>query len=263
VADSCEVAVARVVISGSATGIGAALRSRLEASGDEVVGIDLRGAEIEADLSSADGRGAAVEAVRDRCDGCLDRLVLCAGLGGHVDDHARVASVNYFGVTELLDRLLPSLRQGEAPAAVAIASNSAQLAPEIADWPLVEALLSGDEQHARAVANETSGQVVYIASKNAVGRAVRRRAKEWGEAGVRLNAVAPGTTQTPLLEAGLAEQGSGHAIRSFPVPLGRWAAPDEIAAVIAFLLGPEAGFVHGAVWYVDGGSDAMTRPDRF
>ena len=64
-------------------------------------------------------------------------------------------------------------------------------------------------------------------------------------------------------EALLAEPGAGHAIRSFPVPLGRWAAPDEIAAVIAFLLGPEAGFVHGAVWYVDGGSDAMTRPDRF
>lgn len=255
--------MARVVISGCATGIGAALRSRLEAAGDRVVGIDLRGAEIEADLSSADGRAAATEAVRDRFEDGLDRLVLCAGLGGHASDPARVASLNYFGVTELLDSLLPALRRGEGPAAVAIASNSAQLAPEITDWPLVQALLSGDEQHARSVADETSGQAVYIASKNAVGRAVRRRAKEWGEAGVRLNAVAPGTTRTPLLEAGLAEPGAGRAIRSFPVPLGRWAAPHEIAAVIAFLLGPEAGFVHGAVWYVDGGSDASIRPDRF
>jgi len=255
--------VARVAISGCATGIGAAVRSRLEAAGDAVVGIDLRGAEIEADLSTADGRRAAVAAVQDHYGGCLDRLVLCAGLGGHVKDHARIASVNYFGVTELLDGLLPSLRQGEAPAAVAIASNSAQLTPEIADWPLVEALLSEDEPHARSVADESSGQMVYIASKNAVGRAVRRRATEWGKAGVRVNAVAPGTTQTPLLEGGLAEPGAGHAIRSFPVPLGRWAAPDEIASVIVFLLGPEAAFVHGAVWYVDGGSDAMTRPDRF
>ena len=39
--------------------------------------------------------------------------------------------------------------------------------------------------------------------------------------------------------------------------------PLVVTAVITFLLGPEAGFVHGAVWYVDGGSDAMTRPDRF
>jgi NAD(P)-dependent dehydrogenase (short-subunit alcohol dehydrogenase family) len=255
--------VARTAISGCATGIGAAVRSRLEASGDEIVGIDLRGAEIEADLSTPDGRASAADAVRDRFGESLDRLILCAGLGGHVDDHARVASVNYFGVTDLLDGLLPSLRHGESPGAVVIASNSAQLSPEIADWPLVEALLSGDEPRARAVALEDGGQKVYIASKNAVGRAIRRRAREWGEAGVRLNAVAPGTTRTPLLEAGLSEPGAGHAIRSFPVPLGRWAEPEEIAAVIAFLLGPEAAFVHGAVWYVDGGSDAMTRPERY
>jgi NAD(P)-dependent dehydrogenase (short-subunit alcohol dehydrogenase family) len=255
--------VARTAISGCATGIGAAVRSLLEASGDEIVGIDLREAEIEADLSTPDGRAGAVDAVRDRFGEGLDRLILCAGLGGHVDDHACVASVNYFGVTDLLDGLLPSLRRGESPAAVAIASNSAQLSPEIADWPLVEALLSGDEPRARAIALEDGGQKVYIASKNAVGRAVRRRAREWGEAGVRLNAVAPGTTRTPLLEAGLSEPGAGHAIRSFPVPLGRWAEPEEIATVIAFLLGPEAAFVHGAVWYVDGGSDAMTRPERY
>jgi NAD(P)-dependent dehydrogenase (short-subunit alcohol dehydrogenase family) len=236
--------VARTAISGCATGIGAAVRSLLEASGDELVGIDLREAESEADLSTPDGRAGAVDAVRDRFGEGLDRLILCAGLGGHVDDHACV-------------------RRGESPAAVAIASNSAQLSPEIADWPLVEALLSGDEPRARAIALEDGGQKVYIASKNAVGRAVRRRAREWGEAGVRLNAVAPGTTRTPLLEAGLSEPGAGHAIRSFPVPLGRWAEPEEIATVIAFLLGPEAAFVHGAVWYVDGGSDAMTRPERY
>lgn len=255
--------MAQVAISGCATGIGAAVRARLEAGGDEVVGIDLRDAEIEADLATPTGRTAAVEAVRKRFDGRLDRLVLCAGLGGHVEDRARIASLNYFGATELLDALLPALRRGEAPAALAIASNSAQLSPEIGDWPLVEALLSGDERRARAAAHESSGQQVYVASKNALGRAVRRRAREWGEAGVRLNAVAPGTTRTPLLEAGLAQPGAGRAIRSFPVPLGRWAEPPEIAAVVAFLLGAEARFVHGAVWYVDGGSDAMIRPDRF
>ncbi len=255
--------MARVGISGCATGIGAAVRAHLESDGDEVVGIDLRDAEIEADLSSPKGRSAAVAGLEGRFGEGFDRLVLCAGLGGHVEDRARVASLNYFGVTELLDGLLPLLQRGEAPAAVAIASNSAQLTPEIADWPLTEAFLSGDEARARAEAEATSGQRVYIASKNAVGRAVRRRAKDWGAAGVRLNAVAPGTTRTPLLETGLADPGAGHAIRSFPVPLGRWAEPAEIAAVIAFLLGEGARFVHGAVWYVDGGSDALTRPDRF
>ncbi|MEN8183866.1 MAG: SDR family oxidoreductase [Myxococcota bacterium] len=255
--------MARVALSGAASGIGAALRARLEKGGDEVFGIDIRDADAIADLSTATGRRSAIDAVDQRFGGALDRLVLCAGLGGHVEDHARVASLNYFGAVELLDGLLPRLAGGRDPAAVVIASNSAQLSPEIERWPLVEALLEGDEGNAREVANASSGQVVYIASKNALGRAVRRRAKAWGEAGVRLNAVAPGTTRTPLLDAGLAEPGAGQAIRSFPVPLGRWAEPDEIASVIAFLLGTEARFVHGSVWYVDGGSDAMTRPDRF
>lgn len=255
--------MALTAISGSATGIGNAVRERLQAQGDEVIGIDLRDAEVIADLGSPAGRARAVDETRARCGGRLDRLVLCAGLGGHVEDPALVASVNYFGAVALLDGLLPDLRAGDAPAAVVICSNSAQLTPEIADWPLTVALLGDDEEKARAVAAETSGQAVYIASKNAVGRAVRRRAALWAEAGVRLNAVAPGTTRTPLLEGGLSTPGVGDAIRAFPVPLGRWAEPAEIAGVIVFLLGPDAAFVHGSVWYVDGGSDAVTRPELF
>jgi NAD(P)-dependent dehydrogenase (short-subunit alcohol dehydrogenase family) len=171
--------------------------------------------------------------------------------------------VNYFGVVDLLDGLLPALRQGSDPAAVAICSNSAQLAPDIGESSLVAAFLAGDEALARRLArDEFGGQQVYFMSKNAVGRAVRRRALEWGEAGVRLNAVAPGPVVTPLLEAAL-ETPDGAAIRAFKVPVGRMGRPEEIAGVVRYLLGPETAFVHGAIWYVDGGADALVRPDRF
>jgi NAD(P)-dependent dehydrogenase (short-subunit alcohol dehydrogenase family) len=105
--------------------------------------------------------------------------------------------------------------------------------------------------------------LAYIGSKNAVARAVRRRAMTWGNAGVRLNAVAPGNTRTPLLRRMLDQPVYGGRISALPSPLGRDAEPDEIAAVVAFLLGPEASYIHGAVYYVDGGIDATVRPDGF
>ncbi len=253
-----------IAISGCATGIGAATRKRLEADGHEIIGIDLRGVEVNVDLSGPKGRQAAVEETLERCGGVLDRVVLCAGVGGHVPDGALVASVNYFGVVELLEGLFPALQKGEEPAAVAIASNSAQLIPNAAKTSLVKAMLAGDEERARQLArDEYGGQEVYMLSKNAVGTAIRQRTVAWGEAGVRLNALAPGPVETPLLQGGLDTPGLGDAIRSFKVPIGRWAKPEEMAELVAFLVGPQAGFVHGAVWYADGGADALARPDRF
>jgi len=253
-----------VVISGCATGIGAAARRGLEAAGHPVIGIDIKDAEIVADLSTSKGRAQAVEQALALSDGVVDRVLLCAGLGGHIGDNATVASLNYFGVVDLLDGLFPALQRGSDPAAVAICSNSAQIAPSIGESSLVAAMLSGDEEKTRQLAvDDFGGQAVYMMSKNAVGRAVRRRALEWGEAGVRLNAVAPGPVDTPLLREGLDTPGDGDMIRAFKIPVGRFAEPEEIARVIDFLLSPESGFVHGAVWYVDGGADANVRPDLF
>ena len=239
--------MATVAISGCSTGIGAATRARLEAAGDTVIGIDLRAVEVPADLSTADGRQQAVDGVLAQSGGRLDRLVLCAGLGGHIGDGAKVAAVNYFGVVELLDGLRPALEAGRDPAAVVICSNSAQLAPDTGASSLVAAMLDNDPAEvARLAANEFSGQQVYMMSKNAVGQAVRRRALDWGEAGLRLNAVAPGPIVTPLLEGAL-DTPDGAAIRAFKVPVGRMGQPDEVAGTITYLLGPEAGFVHGAI----------------
>jgi NAD(P)-dependent dehydrogenase (short-subunit alcohol dehydrogenase family) len=253
-----------IAISGCATGIGAACRTRLEADGHKVVGIDLHHSEVVADLSTAEGRQSAIAEVLGQSGGTLDRVVLCAGVGGHIGNNALVASVNYFGVVELLDGFFAALKQGSEPAALAVCSNSAQLGPDMGQTTLVQAMLAGDESEARRLADEEyPGQSVYMLSKHALGVAVRRRALEWGEAGVRLNAVAPGPVDTPLLQAGLATPGDGDAIRAFKVPLGRFGEPEEIAGVVNFMLGPDAAYVHGSVWYADGGADANVRPERY
>ena len=68
---------------------------------------------------------------------------------------------------------------------------------------------------------------------------------------------------TPLLQGGLDHPQLGEAIRNFPIPTGGFGSPEQVAAVFLFLLGAEAAFCNGAVFFVDGGTDAMLRPDDF
>jgi NAD(P)-dependent dehydrogenase (short-subunit alcohol dehydrogenase family) len=80
---------------------------------------------------------------------------------------------------------------------------------------------------------------------------------------VRLVAVAPGPVRTPLFEADAADPLTGPAIEKLQIPLGRVGEPGEVAELAAFLLHPKAGWIHGAIVYIDGGNDAEIRPDRF
>jgi NAD(P)-dependent dehydrogenase (short-subunit alcohol dehydrogenase family) len=249
-------------ITGSASGIGAAVRKHFESGGDRVIGVDLYDAEVEVDLSTPEGRERAIAAVRESAGGALDRLVVCAGLGVHIEDLALIASVNYFGAVDVMDGLLGELEGRPGAAAVAVCSNSAQFGA-FDEHPYVLALLDHDEPKARELIAKENGFVAYGGSKHALCRAVRRRAKVWGQAGVRLNGICPGATDTPLLQGSIDHPVFGPGVAALDIPLGRRAEPAEIAAVIAFLLGPDAGYMHGSMVYVDGGSDAVVRPDRF
>jgi 3alpha-hydroxysteroid 3-dehydrogenase len=254
-----------IAITGAGSGIGAATASALRAAGHRVLGVDIRNAEIEADLSTTDGRAAAVAAVMSRSAGVLDGLVLCAGLGAQVEPPSKILAVNYYGVVDLLDGLREALSRGSAPSAVVVSSvASMQLSFE--KNPLGAALEARDEAQLAQVlagAGDRVGQLAYAASKNAVTVAVRRRVADWAQAGVRLNTVAPGAVETPLLQAGLVDARYGKAIREFVAPIPRRARPDEIASMILYLMGPQAGYIHGAQFVVDGGVDALTRPTRF
>src|SRR5262249_18700008 len=146
-------------------------------------------------------------------------------------------------------------------AAVIISSNSSTLPG--ADTPLVAACLAGDETEARRLAAGLDGQRVYAGAKLALTRWMRRAAPEWAPAGGRLDSVAPGPGLAPLLARGLDHPDYGPAIRGFPIPAGGFGTPEQIAAVVAFLLGPGAAFCYGSVVFADGGTDALFRPDNY
>jgi len=251
-----------IAVTGSASGIGAALRARLETAGERVIGVDRRDAEVIADLGCGDGRAAAVACAEAACDGRLDGLVACAGVGPQVAPASAIVSIDYFGAQALLAGLRSRLAAAGGAAAVAVCSNSSTLPG--ADGPLA-AVPRRDEEDARRLALARGGHPAYAGAKVALGRWVRRSAPgaEWAGAGVRLNAVAPGAVLTPLLQDGLEHPVFGPAIRSFPIPTGAFGAPEQIAGAIAFLLGPDAAFCCGSVLFVDGGTDALLRPDRY
>ena len=96
-------------LTGGASGIGAAIKQHLIDEGHKVIAIDINNADIKADLSSEEGRQAAIEAVSSAATDGLDGIVACAGVGSHIENLALIPSVNYFGAVALVEGLRDQL----------------------------------------------------------------------------------------------------------------------------------------------------------
>ncbi len=248
-------------MTGGASGIGAAIKEHLRAAGHKLVVVDVSNADIEADLSTPDGRSHAVSAISDAAGDGLDGFIACAGLGSHVSNLSLITEVNYFGAVELVEGLREKLAERHG-AVVLISSNSAPM-PTNPDY--VQALLDDDRAALPALLETMEGHTVYSGSKQALARWMRHRCAAFAAEGIRMNAVAPGYTETPMTAAVKDDPDYGDAIRQFvaSIPIGRPGTPEDMADAVEFLLSDSASFVCGAVLFVDGGHDAMLRPDQF
>ena len=249
--------MATYIISGGATGIGAATRQLLQAAGHQVISVDIKDGDVYGDLGDPDSREAAIRELASRCP-AIDGLITCAGVASHFPDPGKILAINYFGTRRLIEGLRPNIRQGGR--VVAISSNSAPMCQSPA---LIDALLANDETLALELAQSSHGHDCYAGSKQAVARWMRSIAPTYAQSGIAFNAVAPGYIETPMTAEVAASAEYGEAIKQFvaSIPIGRPGQPVDVARLIEFLLSPAAGFIAGSLIFCDGAHDALMRPD--
>lgn len=253
------------VVTGAASGIGLATAELLRARGHRVIGVDLRNADVNADLSTRSGRREAIAQTLEAGGESIDAVIAAAGISA---PKALTVSVNFFGVTEFLEGLLPALHNSAAPR-VAVVSSMASLQPNSAE--LVDALLAGDEARAVEIGDqlgaqgEEVGYLNYSSSKRALSRWVRRECIKdaWAGAGIPLNAVAPGTVITNMTRQMLATaEGRAMVDAHVPMPLNYHAEAQVIAKLLLWLTSEENTHVTGQTIYCDGGADASLRGEN-
>jgi NAD(P)-dependent dehydrogenase (short-subunit alcohol dehydrogenase family) len=249
------------LVTGAGTGIGAATARRLAADGFAVALVGRRREPLEETaraIAAAGGRAAALPA--DAGDpaaaeravaeavaalGGLDVVVLAHGVGGSAavgDDTperwGEVLRINLTGAFLMARAALPHLEERRG-AIVTVASTNAWAAGP--------------------------GWASYNTSKAGLVMLTASIANDYGPRGVRANCVCPGWVRTPMADEDMDEVAARHGtdrdgayeLTSSTTPLRRPAEPDEVAAVIAFLAGPEASYVNGATIPVDGGASVV------
>jgi NAD(P)-dependent dehydrogenase (short-subunit alcohol dehydrogenase family) len=234
-------------VTGGASGIGACIVAALRDRGIEAIILDRdlthAPADVPAficDVTDDAGVEAAVRAVTERF-GRLDIVINNAGIGAQGDIAAndatewhRVFDVNVVSIARVSRAALPHLRTSPSPAIVNMSSIVAEVG--------------------------VRNRALYSATKGAVAAMTLAMAADHLADRIRVNAVAPGTTDTPwvqrLLESADDPASAAEALR-LRQPIGRLVAPEEVAFAAAYLASPEAASTTGLVMAVDGGMGSL------
>lgn len=252
------------VITGATTGIGAETKNKLKSQGHEVLNIDYKNGDICADLSTKEGREKAIKSVYEKYPEGIDCVICNAGVGPTVPASV-IFALNFFSVIEIAEGLRPLLKKKNGNCVIT-SSNSITNQTVREDWVDMLANVMDEERvmdFARDIPRE-KGPSCYSSSKRALAKWVRRVSASWAVDGLRINAVAPGNTTTPMTQGLTEAQMEAALLIPIPTRYGRKEFLDaiEIANAIVFLSSKEASGINGIILFVDGGIDALLRSER-
>lgn len=242
----------RVVVTGAASGMGAATATLLTELGAEVIGLDIKTGDAPmaafhlADLSDPVSIDAAVDAI----GGPVDSLFNCAGLPTNAPGQT-IMRVNFVGHRHLTEALLPQMTKGSS---VAFISSAAGMSWQ-QNWPVLKELcetIGFDEAIAWCDAHdELISPNGYGFSKEAICAYVAWRGYQVA-ATTRVNAILPGPTDTPMMPSFVEMMGEDF-FNKFPKPVGQNSTPEEQAWAIVMLNSPRSSYIAATNVFTDGG----------
>lgn len=225
------------LVTGASRGIGFSIAKRLARGGHHVIGIarstsaePFPGEFITADLAQRESDDVMHRIAREHeIDGLINNIGIA--LPGELDaisfaDFSQTMNLNLFTAIRMSQIFVPSMRQKRRGRIVNIASRAAL---------------------------GLEGNSIYAASKAGMVGFARSLALELAKYGITVNTVAPGPIETEMYRAHRPEGSSAANERLAKIPLGRIGKPEEVAAVVEFLLSDDAGFITGQTIFVDGG----------
>ena len=252
------------VITGGTTGIGAQVRQQLLEQGHEVCNIDYKGGDICADLSTKEGRQTALRAIWEKYPDGIDGMICNAGVGP-VKPAETIFALNFIAAVQLAEGVRELLKKKRG-CCVLTSSNSITNHTVRMDW--VDMLSNVmDEDRILEYARQIPAQLrpsAYSSSKRALAKWMRRVSASWAADGLRINAVAPGNTSTPMTQGMTEAQMEAALLIPIPTRYGKREFLDasEIANGIVFLASPLASGINGVVLFIDGGIDALLNSER-